>query len=764
MDKDSSQLVVEHPSIRYFLFGAFFLTGATGLIYQILWSRLLILTFGYTIYSVSIVVAVFMGGIAIGSVLGGILSDRLKNPMKAYGMTELAVGVIAALTYPLLMRLPYAAAYLKDFFEIPYYGFSPVTVMITAGVLLPPTILMGFTLPLLSRALTRVPDSAALDVGTLYSVNTIGAAIGCLLAGFLLIAIFGISRTIMIAASINIIIGIASVALSGGISLKTAAPSGAGREETLPASAKTSPVSRHFIFWAFFISGFVSLAYEVVWIRIFSPYLENSTYAFSLILGIFLVGIGVGGWKGRKLASSQDSSSRGYGLCLISVSTATGVGLTILYLFIYFFSPVLPPLGILLSKPFLIARVGIWIILIVLPSTFFMGMSFPFIAMWAAKEFKKFGGRTGKLYAANTVGSVLGAMGAGFLMLPLLGTRDSLILLSLVNIAAGFVLFYLNSETRKNASVLVVLLILFFAILRLSPDPNLFALNLAYKNRTVIAFREDPDVNVTLLENRQDERMLLINLKPVSGSSMTLTPWMAHLPLFLFEGGTPQKMLNIGLGIGHTFYSALKHPSLDVTVAELVPSVAKLFSEFNPRANDMLSNPRGHIIIGDGRNYLLRSNSRYDVISIDPTPPLYGTGAVNLYTADFFEIVKEKLSGRGILLLRIPASADEYSIKLLLRAAVEVFPHVSLWQPPFRGKIGFSVIASPYDYRFTPQGLKDKVTGALFLDEAWKELLLKTQPVLIADREKLIKFTEKTPLLTDDRPYLEFPLLKRVKE
>jgi spermidine synthase len=173
----------------------------------------------------------------------------------------------------------------------------------------------------------------------------------------------------------------------------------------------------------------------------------------------------------------------------------------------------------------------------------------------------------------------------------------------------------------------------------------------------------------------------------------------------------------------------------------------------------ILKHSRGRVIIADGRNYLLSAKEPYDVISIDPTPPLYGTGAVNLYTADFFEIVKEKLSPKGMLLLRIPKSADRDSINLLIRTAVEIFPHVSLWEPPFKDR-GFSVIASAYDYKIDPEALSKKVKEAPFFNDRMKEILLETQPVFRGQGKELLKDLESVQIVTDDRPYLEFPLFR----
>lgn len=721
------------------------------------------LSFGYTIYSISIVITAFMGGLAIGSVIGGRIADRVRDTVLAYGLAEVGIGGIALATYPLLIRLPDVIAGLRDTLSIPYYGFSPWTFLIAMGVLLPPTILMGLTLPLLARALTKAKESAAIDLGSLYAVNTTGAALGSIVTGFLLIAFFGVYSTLAIAASINIIVGVAAIgykrAIKGkGVVAPIDRPASAGDDKD-GASVLKAP-----LFWAFGISGFAALACEVVWIRLFSPYLENSTYAFSLILCIFLLGIAAGGWAGRKAASRFRDSSFGFGVCQVLTGFSTGVGLALLMLFVQYYSKILPQLGLIVAKPGIILEESFWICLILIPSTFFMGAGFPFIAQWVGKEFKSIGGRTGKLYAANTVGSILGALIGGFFLLPLLGTRDSLVLLTLLFfINGGFIIFIHRRSVEyapRKLAVLAVLLLVFEVILRVIPDPNRFAIRNAYKTSSIVAYREDPDVNVTLLARGGDMRRqsLHINLREVSGTGVLLTPWMVHLPLMLQGEAPGRRILNIGLGIGHTFATAMTHyTDLNVDVLELVPSVVDLFREFNPLGEDLIKKERGRVVIGDGRNYLLSVKEPYDVVVIDPTPPLYGSGAVNLYTADFFGVVKEKLTEKGILLLRIPYSADKSSIDLLLKTAVEVFPHVSLWKPPF-SQSGFSVVASAHDYDVPRGFLNEKVKGLDRLGERWKEILEASRPELIGNRSEIEARLGDVPVVTDDHPYLEFPL------
>ncbi len=758
----NSDLTKRDP-LRYYLFFAFFLTGATGLVYQVLWSRLLVFSFGYTIFSISIVITAFMGGLALGSAIGGVLADRVKNLVSLYGMAEIGIGAIAIITYPLLMAMPYGIAEYREALNIPYYGLSPWTMLIAMCILVPPTFLMGLTLPILAKVLTRVKESAAMDIGALYALNTLGAAGGAILAGFLLIGLLGLYKTLLLAAAVNIIIGV--VAIYFGRSYKrplTKELTYEGGDEGFAAPARS--ILKEPVFWSFGVSGFTALACEVVWIRLFSPYLENSTYAFSLILGIFLLGIAFGGWAARRVGAKMSSSLFGFSLCQILTGFATAIGLLGFFVFISFNYKLLPQLGLLVGDPSIILSNAFGIFLIVIPSTFFMGAGFPFIARWAAGEFKSLGGRTGKLYASNTVGSIFGALLGGFVLLPTLGTRNSLIFLVSVFILNGIYLLYMSrAQTRRAMRVIlasVIVLVCVIVAFRVLPDPNIYALNSAYPGHNVVSYIEDADVNVAMLESakNKDAKSLHLNMRLVSGTGLGLTPWMSYLPILMFDGGEPKRMLNIGLGVGHTLMTASKKPGLEIDVAELVPSVVTLFKEYNPEAEKILANERVNIILGDGRNILLSAESGYDIITIDPTPPLYGSGAVNLYTADFFTVILEKLSEKGVLLLRIPASADESAVKLLIKTSLMVFPNVSLWQPPFKGR-GYSLIASKHDYQMTKEDIANEVRSADFLDDGWKKLLLETQPILIGEEIALVKFTKDVPVVTDDMPYLEFPLL-----
>ncbi len=741
-------------SDRRFLVAAFFLTGISGLVFQIVWTRLLVLSFGYTTYSVSTVVATFMGGLALGGWVGGVLADRVRRLPLTYAVLEVVAGGLGVVATLALLRFPEFVASARQFLDIPYHGFSPWIALASLMVLLPPTVLMGATLPVLAKAVTRSQGTGGWDISPLYAFNTLGAAVGAALAGFVALALLGVTQTALAAAVLNLLVG-AAVALRFH-----------SRDNPAPAAAA---VKSGFTWWSplsspvavgFGISGFAALSAEVAWTRILAPFLEGSVYAFSLVICVFLVGIASGSLAGRHWSQQSDDMERGFGIALLGVGLSTLVGVILLYPFIGEHSEILRDLGVIVRKPDVLLESALWFFLILAPSTFFMGVGFPFVARWASSNMVALGRRTGSVYALNTIAGVLGSVFAGFLLIPLIGVKQTLILSSVLYLVTGAVLMYRRitvSRDRLAFTGLAVVLGLGVLLTHRLSEPGLFATSLGYPNQEVIWHREDPDAAVTYLRDAHGEQ-LNIGLRPVSGTSLALTPWMTHLPMLYTGKAENNKVLNIGLGVGHTYDVALAYPGSRVTVVELVGGVVEVFRRFRPNARQLMANPRGRVVLGDGRNYLLdQPDNEFDVIIVDPTPPLYGAGAVNLYTADFFRLCADKLTRDGRLMMRLPFSADPSSVKLVMRSAVEVFGHISLWQQS-QGS-GYSLIASPGMLEEpTDQQLVQRFRDAAWVSEEHRQFLERVRPRQVGERAELAALVADVPLVTDEHPYLEHPI------
>ena len=738
---------------------AFFLTGAAGLIFQVVWTRLLVLSFGYNIHSVSVVVGAFMGGLALGSYAGGWLSDRLKNPIRFYAICEILVGLFAIAASIGLQLLPEWIAGLRTTLEIPYYGFSPWVLLISLVILLPPTLLMGATLPLLSKGLTRSKEEGAIQIGNLYSINTFGAALGSVLTGFVLIAVLGIQSTLLLAAAIYLFVGVLIFLLSRNLQSTHMISDSSNKESSISSGSNYKQLLLTPILWAFSFSGFANLASEITWTRILSPFLEGSVYAFSLVLGIFLAGIASGTLAAKSKATKTESPEIQFGVSALLVGFTTGIGVLLLSVFVINNSSILPDLGAIVKEPSILFNNLLWFSVILFLPSFFMGYGFPFVARWASSEIKTLGGRIGAVYSGNTIGAVLGSFAAGFLLIPLFGAKNSLLMSALINIVIGILIIGIYFKPKNNIQKWAIPGILFAFVIALwrIPDANIIATEMAYPKQEIEKHHEGADASVTLLKSRVESwQSLNINLRPVSGSGEGLTPWMTHLPIILSNNTTSPTVLNIGLGYGHTFAHALKYPSSQVTVVELIPGVAKIHRSNYPNVQQILSNDRGRIQLGDGRAYLMSSETPFDAIIVDPTPPLYGAGAVNLYTADFFRLCHQKMSDSGFLLMRLPYSTDPISAKLVIRTALSVFPHVSLWHP--KGS-GFSLIAGKSDPKLpSAKELSQKAIDLDIFTDKEKRLLVATQPTLMAKNEQLLDQVKAFPIVTDDHPYLENPI------
>ncbi len=741
---------------RRFLALAFFVTGATGLVFQIIWTRLLVLSFGYTTYSVSTVVATFMGGLALGSLLGGKVADRARRPPVVYAAVETAVGVLALVATIVLLQFPELVAVARSRLNIPYHGFSVWVALASLVVLLPPTVLMGATLPLLARAVTRAEGTGGRDISPLYALNTLGAAIGSLTTGFVALALLGVTMTAAIAAITNILVGLA-------VALRF-------RRIFTPAPLPEQPTATHRgvglapLVVGFGVSGFASLSAEVEWTRILAPFLESSVYAYTLVVTLFLFGIAAGTLVGRRWGQTAIEAERGFGLAQLGVGTGTLFGLLCLYPFIATHSEVLADLGAIVRNPSLLLPTTLWFALLLFPSTFFMGLGFPFVAKWASERFQQLGRRTGGIYAINTLSAVLGSVLAGFVLIPRLGVKNALVLSALLSLlTAGWLLLRTSVPQARAKLALALGGIVIAAVVmsyRLS-EPDYFATRLGFPSFKILWHQEGPDTAVTVLR-RSNRLQLNIGLRPVSGTSVILTPWMTHLPMLYTGQHRGARVLNIGLGVGHTFEVALAYPEAQVTAVELVAGVVDAFLRFRPNAQALIESRRSQLILGDGRNYLLSvADGSLDVLIVDPTPPLYGAGAVNLYTKDFYTIAARKMRPNGRLMLRLPWSADKYSIQMVIRTALEVFPHVTLWAPD-RGS-GYLLITSPTQLP-TP-GDATLVARVQNLEEApasVKNELLALRPRLIADtaalKAQLMSNIGNIPVVTDDHPYLENPL------
>jgi spermidine synthase len=748
----------------------FFASGMAGLVYQVVWFRMLARLMGVTIYATATVVAAFMGGLALGSYLFGRYVDRQRNPLRIYAVLELCIGLAAVIVPPLL----FASAPLLQWVYAATGDSGAVVLLaravLTFAVLLVPTTMMGGTLPVLTAHLTRREGLVGHGFSLLYGINTAGAVIGVLVSGFIAIGLLGEWGTIGLAVAINLLVAIVAFWLA-----RTEAPAqdsaadheGPGLGRHAPAVSYSDAI-RRMVLGAFFLSGFTALAYEIIWTRQLILFLRTSVYAFSGMLAVFLSGIALGSIVLNRRVDRMKTPVGWFGMMELGVAT---LSLLTLYLFAPLDSHIARRL-LGLSNAFY-ATVGI-----VFPLTFMFGVITPVAVVAFARSTASAGSSVGRLYSANTVGSIFGSLAAGFLLVPSLGASRTVLLLGLVNLALGVLLTWMEPgfQTRRRlvqSAVAGLLLIGFLRSWGLDP----FRTVIERRIEAGIGVTWMPDSNATLppshriyLHNEGREATLTafeVNRWKqlwINGVGMvfftTATKLMAHLPLLLADD--PKEFLAVGFGMGTSPRSALLHPGVHVTAVDLVPATFETFEYYHADGGALRRSGRLTLLVNDARNQLLLSPKRYDAITVDPAPPVYAAGTVNLYTREFFALARARLTPGGVLAVWFPGGT-EIEVKTMIRTFASVFPDATIWSGP--NLWGYHLIGTMHrvDWdRF------DRRLAAFYADSAlhrdvveWESSVItsdRLRALLIWQPEQLDSLTAGAPLNTDNFPFTEFPL------
>jgi len=758
---------------RGLVLGLFVASGAAGLIYQVVWSRELVLVFGNTTQAVATIVTAFMAGLGFGSLVGGRRASRTANPLALYGMVELAVAVYALL-------LPFAFASLGDLYRGVYpslvehpAGLTAVRLLLALAAVAPATFLMGMTLPLLVRHLVRTLDEAGARLGELYAANTGGAFTGTLLAGFVLIEFLGLRRTSYVAVALNLLAGLGAqflarrdrerdrnrVAAGGGEA------GGVARPEPRSAAVVdlTGPerLRRRLVLAATFVSGFVALALEVLWTRMLAAGTGVSIYIFATILAIYLLGITLGSAAYRRWTRPGWERLAVLGLCLGAIGLLAQLTVVL-------------GSGVAGSPSFLVRSV-----VILLPATALMGFAFPLAGRLLVPSAERAGASVGLLYAANTAGSILGSFSAAFILAGTLGTNGSVLLLGGLNLLTGAALLLAGSTEsatgrgrtlvgRPVAAALIVLAVgglvassLDLPVTRTATENRLRATGLP------VTHAEDELATVDTLGGPAAGRRLL-----VGGVGMTSLTVDTKLMAYLSKALRPQArdFLVIAFGMGGTFRAGL-NAGFQTDAVELSPTVPSRMPVFFPDAERWLHDPDGHVIVSDGRNYVRLTRKHYDVIAADPPPPVESAGSVVLYTREFLTEGKARLNPGGVFMLWVPYSVPLEDLKTHVRTFHAVFPHVSLLLAPARH--GVYMFGSEAPLTFDDQSLlnvfRDPVVrGDLTGSPDYRPTdpagwVRATHHAEWLSDDQVSAFTGPGPLITDDQPRSEYYFWRRAK-
>ena len=725
----------------------FFLSGAAGLIYEIVWARQLVLVYGNTTQAISTILVAFFGGIATGSFFGGRLADRVRSPLRLYGFLEIAL-VPVVLTTPRLFRLihqVYGGAYVS--LQASPGAITAIRFLLAILVLAPATLLMGATLPTLTRYLARKREDLETTFGRLYAANTFGAILGTALSGFVLIEAFGLKGTLMAGAMCSAAAGFFALGLDRRSEFPRFAAAAAGDER----EARGARPGRRLGLLAAFISGLTSLGYQVLWTRLLSSGTGNTTYVFTGILFIFLLGIAAG-------AAAVSSRPPRPGETMFALSAAQTAVAAISMIGLAFVS------GQIVRLAFVQVT-----LLAVFPATLALGLTLPLAANLIASSDDRIGRDSGLLLAVNTAGAILGTILVPFGLVPLIGSPRTVVLLSLVNALFAVVLLWPSRPALSNPRVLgrvmtgAIAGICGFVLIW----PPAFVANpgetYVRQNGTLYASAEDEIASVQAGSTGPIKRLW------VAGTAMThLTVdarLMAILPMMIRPNA--QSMLNICFGMGSTFHSAII-AGLSVETVDLVPSVPRMFGYFFTDAQGFLSHPRARLVIADGRNYLDLATHRYDLITVDPPPPIRSSGTAILYSREFYSSALSHLKERGLMMEWMPYDQTIDEFRAHVRTFSSVFPRVMIALGPGRGGVFLFGSREPIDLRppaiqaiLARPGVIDDLDSAIdsspLTEQEWAHLIPR---LVCASDAHVTKFGGVGPLITDDRPLPEYFLLR----
>jgi spermidine synthase len=726
------------------LFAAIFISGASALIYQLIWVRLLGLVFGVSSFAVATVVAVFLLGLGLGSYFFGRWSERARDPLRIYLYVELGIAATSLIAYVVIEALPvYRYLYEYAYNNLGFYGLSVARLLLSTLVLLPPVFLIGGTMPLLAKYFLRDPARLGSSFSKIYYLNTLGACAGVLLTGFVFVRSFGVIGTLMIAVGGNLL-----VALIIALSKRSTGV-------TRPATDARSAYSYMLVF--LFLTGFISLGYEMLWVRILSTYGLSTSQAFALILAGFLLGFSVGAWAvARNVDRRRDLEAW---FSAVSIVTAFS-GAVVLLLFRQF-----EALTILLSDATPMSQLTLGMALAFTVSfipAVFMGILFPLGVRIYAQDIDRIGAKAGNTFFSNTLGCVLGSLLTGFVLIPFVGMwNTTLVLINLsLLIAAAFLMRGRRPARSQWASLVVVAVV---ANVLVFTDSKTFHAELKGRDlRTaadsfdVIYYAEGLSGTVTAVE-RGDYRGLFVDGQNVSGTDPVLladSKMLAHVPLLLADD--PDVALTVGYGTGTTSGSMLLH-DVDVHAVEIekkIVEAAPLFSRVNYAS---YSDPDLNIVLDDARNYIATTDEKFSVIVTDVTNLKYKRNPY-LYTREYFEIMQEALSTDGVAAAWLPVGGLSFNdLRTLIATFDSVFPHTTAWYFTQFPTHFIILVGMPEPTRVSLTELGEKTAQVeRDLQSLNVDSVYKLASMLLLGESDIDSLVDGAPIHTDNRPILEY--------
>lgn len=733
------------------------LSGAAGLILESVFLRQLAVVIGSTTTATTVVLAAFLGGLAAGAALFGRIADRSASPLRMYGLLELGAGISGAAVVALLGP---GRASLLALLRMAGSGTTGRIAEIALSVVLLaiPAALLGGTFPALARLRARDPERATASLGALYGVNTAGGALGAFVAGFFLFEAIGIAASGFAAATVAIAVGLAALALAG--SAGALEPGDAAPAARRPSADPIDARLRSATLAATALGGAAMLGCEVVWTRLLVLPMRSFGYSFSLMLALFLLGLVIGALFLADFGGRIRQPALVLGVAL--AASGAYVAISLLWLPALLSPPEATSFLGILSKSSLRAA------LIVLPPTALSGIAFPLAVRIVGGGGAGIGRGAGSVYAANTMGSIVGAAVAGLLLLPLLGAPRALAVLAVVSALAGGVVLVSIRPARLVVRAVALVALVVCVACTFQPtsrfvDAFLRASRGSERIGKLLFFHEGATDTVAVVTKEYGfldpgAKSLITNAVAMSATVLPVRRYMAaegHLPVLLAQGR--ERALAVGVGTGITLAAVVSHPEVaHVDAVELSEGVLRALRSFDDENRRADLDPRVRVIHDDGRRFLERTRESYDIVTVEPPPPIVA-GATHLYSLDFYRAIRARLRAGGVVAQWLPLHAQSLeSARMTARTFLEAFPHVRLALPSVRDAV---LLGSDAPLRLD----WERVRAAYRAPEILLSLrgaALETPEALVAtfllDRDAVARWAGAAPILSDERPRMEF--------
>ena len=759
-------------------YSCFFLSGLTGLLYEVCWIRIASLLFGSATFALSTVLAVFFLGIAVGAYLFGRMAQGVSRPLRLYAVLEIAIGILALLS-------PLAFALIESIYgEI--YRHTPqqpglhfiVRLALISLVMLPPTVLMGGTLPIFCRQLVVNEGRIARGVGLLYGLNTLGAACGCALVGFVLLPTLGTQWSLVLGCLMNVICGMAvwlspisrqaapqRLPLVDSTSeLKSRSRKSKSRAETSDRCADISKAERPvpqpdietrwrawLLFGLVFLVGFCAIGNEIIWTRYLSLLVDNSVHSYTITLTVTLLGIVLGSVVVARFLDARISRSLVFGVFQVALA--------------------LTVLGLMKTPPAVWQRLGneFWTnaVLLVVPAIF-SGASLPLAVRMAVSQLSEVARGTGQIVAFNTLGGILGSLAVGFVALPMLGLDASLLLLTGISLCIG-IAAWIGLDRQSSApvragcvaiSLLAWLALAFFSSVKLPQD-------LLARRGELLDFCEGYNANLALVRSN-GRQALRIDGHWQGEAEKTHQIMAAHLPMLLHPA--PKQVMVIGIGTGQTASRFAMYPIDREVCVDIEPLLFPFIRKHFPA--DWMDDPRTRLVAEDGRSYLAHSGDKFDVISLE-LGQVFRPGVAAFYTVDAYRVIRDRLAEGGLVAQFVPISYfSPEQLRGVVRTFLQVFPESTLWynrvellligRKGDRLEVDLNAVAARLegnaavksDLQFSPWG------GHKF----WLNQKVALAGSFLLDQEGLQALAEGGEIYGDDRPVLDYEVSENMSK